>query len=113
MATSLKRMPNNSKSSGDFHHNLAFCLEQQGYFSDALTEYEAVLSRRHAANDLRGEAYTFNRKAVCEQSLGHSKVAILSLNKALNFYRAQKILPRIEAAELLLTQLEAQKEASQ
>jgi tetratricopeptide (TPR) repeat protein len=110
MAASLPNMPANSKSAGDFHHNLAFCLEQQVQFAAALNEYQAVLRRRNAANDLRGEAYTHNRMAVCEAALGRYPEAIQSLNKALRFYRAEKILPRIEAAELLLTELEAKKE---
>jgi len=71
---------------GNLRHNLAFCLQFQEQYQEALKEYQRVLDLRALADDMRGEAMTQARIAECLLELGDFEEAGQNAGEALAYF---------------------------
>lgn len=103
MRDALPHLEDGSTAKGDFHHNFAFCMEQQGRFEAALEAYTATLAMR--GGNLRGLAMTNARMAVCLTKSGRFEDAETYARAAEAFYRQTEDKPRLADIHRIISQI--------
>lgn len=90
---------------GNLRQNLAFCLQFEGRYGDAILQYQAVLPLRQQANDERGYAMTQSRIAECLLELGRLDEAEETAQVALRFFENIQDKNRIQQVRATLQRI--------
>lgn len=97
---------------GNMRQNLAFCLQSEGNFEDALKEYREVLKIRESAEahkeplERRDTALTYARIGDCLLGLGHAEEAREAARKALEIFEHINDKNRIKQIRDLIAKIE-------
>lgn len=90
---------------GNMLQNLAFCLQIERDFVDAIKRYNEVLAYRYKANDRRGAAMTLARKAECQIEIGQIDNARDNSLAALRIFQDLNDVNRIKQVEETLQKI--------
>lgn len=90
---------------GNLRQNLAYCLQFDGNYADAFTQYQAVLVLRQQASDDRGYAMTQSRMAECLLAEGRLDEAEKTAQAALRFFEEIRDQNRIQQVHATLQRI--------
>ena len=90
---------------GNMLQNLAFCLQVERDFVEAIKRYSEVLAYRDKANDRRGAAMTLARKAECQIEIGQIDNAHDNSMAALKIFQEIGDVNRIKQVEETLQKI--------